>query len=229
VIPARDEAVRLAATIGAAAGIGGVDLVVVVDDGSTDSTAAVARESGAVVLRHDRNRGKAAALETGAAEVARRDAAERRLPRLLLFLDADLQETAAAAADLVPPVRLGAFDMTIANLPAGRDVGGGRGRVVRLAARGIHRATGAVVHQPLCGQRCLTRRAFEAALPLARGFGVETAMTIDVLRAGLTVSEIGCDLTHRVTGADWPGVRHRAAQYADVAAALAAPRRIRRD
>ncbi|HEX3612005.1 MAG TPA: glycosyltransferase [Sporichthyaceae bacterium] len=225
VIPARDEAERIAATIDAAAGIAGVDLLVVVDDGSTDATTAVARGAGALVLRHERNRGKAAALETGAAEVARRDSADHPAPRLLLLLDADLGRSAAAAADLVPPVRIGAFDMTIANLPAGRDVGGGRGRVVRLAARGIHRATGAVVHQPLCGQRCLTRRAFEAALPLAHGFGVETGMTIDVLRAGLSVCEIRCELEHRVTGADWSGVRHRATQYADVAAALA--RRIR--
>ncbi|MBN1556775.1 MAG: glycosyltransferase family 2 protein [Lentisphaerae bacterium] len=39
--------------------------VVVIDDGSTDDTAAEAERAGAVVLRHDRNRGKGAALQTG--------------------------------------------------------------------------------------------------------------------------------------------------------------------
>lgn len=41
------------------------DAVVVVDDGSTDGTGEAARAAGAVVLRHDINRGQGAALETG--------------------------------------------------------------------------------------------------------------------------------------------------------------------
>ncbi|HEY1789677.1 MAG TPA: glycosyltransferase family 2 protein, partial [Verrucomicrobiae bacterium] len=42
-----------------------LELIVVVDDGSTDETALKAEEAGAMVLRHDRNRGKGAALRTG--------------------------------------------------------------------------------------------------------------------------------------------------------------------
>ena len=52
VIPAKDEADRIAATVAAAAGLPGVDLVVVVDDGSSDGTADLARAAGAVVARH---------------------------------------------------------------------------------------------------------------------------------------------------------------------------------
>ncbi|HEX3492193.1 MAG TPA: glycosyltransferase, partial [Streptosporangiaceae bacterium] len=69
VIPAFNEAERIGATVGAAAGLSGADLVVVVDDGSRDDTAAVAERAGARVVRHARNRGKAAALETGAEAV----------------------------------------------------------------------------------------------------------------------------------------------------------------
>lgn len=61
---------------------------------------------------------------------------------------------------------------------------GGHGFVVKLAREGIARATGWTPTQPLNGQRCLTRVAFEAARPLAHGFGVETALTIDLLRRG---------------------------------------------
>src|SRR5690349_1943971 len=85
IIPAKDEEARIAATATAAAAIPGVDLVVVVDDGSTDRTAAVAREAGAWVVRHHRNRGKAAAMKTGGRAVH-----EHGAGRLLLFLDADL-------------------------------------------------------------------------------------------------------------------------------------------
>lgn len=228
VIPARDEADRIAATVVSAAGIPGVDLVVVVDDGSTDATAELAAAAGARVLRRPGGRGKAAAMEAGAALVARTDAAGAGAGRLLLFLDADLADSAGAAAALVPPVRAGLADMTIAVLPAQRRAGGGHGFVVRLATRGIERATGVTFAQPLSGQRCLTRAAFEAARPLAHGFGVETALTIDLLLGGFRVTTVPCELHHRVTGSDWRSQRHRLRQFCHVALALAAPRRIRR-
>ncbi|GAA2309763.1 hypothetical protein GCM10010402_82040 [Actinomadura luteofluorescens] len=52
---------------------------------------------------------------------------------------------------------------------------GGHGFVVRLSRDGIRRAAGWEATAPLNGQRCLTRAAFDAALPLAAVFGVETA------------------------------------------------------
>ena len=223
IVPAFDEEARIASTVEAAAKVAGVDLVVVVDDGSADATARVARDAGAVVVRHSRNRGKAAAMESGAAAVAAIEAREGRAePRLLLFLDGDLEGTAGNAAPLAEPVRSGTAGMTIATLPP--QPGGGHGFVVRLARDGIRAAVGFEARQPLSGQRCLSRAAFEAALPLARGFGVETGLTIDVLRAGYRISEVEVEFRHRVTGADLAGQLHRARQYRDVALALAARR-----
>ncbi|HUR73593.1 MAG TPA: glycosyltransferase [Sporichthya sp.] len=218
VIPAKDEQDRVATTVRAAAAIPGVDLVIVVDDGSGDRTAQTALAAGARVVAHDRNRGKAAAMETGAAAVAAADDPDD--PRLLLFLDADLEDSAEAAAALVPPVRDGEADMAIAILPPQRTAGGGHGFVVRAARSGIARATGFTPTQPLSGQRCLTRPAFEAGRPLASGFGVETALTIDLLQAGLRVQEVECDLHHRVTGKDWRAQLHRLKQYLHVQRAL---------
>src|SRR6516162_8940194 len=113
VIPARNEADRIRDTVAAAAGLPGVDLVIVVDDGSTDDTAGLAGEAGATVLRHSRARGKAAAMETGAEAVQMLEAAGPHA-RHLLFLDADLGATAGAAGPLTEPVRAGEADMTIA-------------------------------------------------------------------------------------------------------------------
>ena len=90
-----------------------------------------------------------------------------------------------------------------------------------LARRGIRAMTGYDAVQPLSGQRCITRAAFDAATPLARGWGVEVGMTIDVLRAGGRVLEVPCQLQHRVTGRDWASQVHRARQLADVSRALA--------
>jgi glycosyltransferase involved in cell wall biosynthesis len=225
VIPAKDEAERVAATVAAAARLPHVDLVVVVDDGSHDDTLRVAREAGADVVLHERNRGKGAAMQTGAAYVARHEAGSQPA-RHLLFVDADLQETAAELAVLVEPVLAEEADMTIAVLPPQRTPGGGRGFVVRLARKGIERLTGWTPTQPLSGMRCLTRDAFEAALPLAGGWGVEVGLTVDLLQQGFRVVEVPCDLQHRVTGTDWRAQLHRGRQYRDVWRALAR-RRVR--
>jgi glycosyltransferase involved in cell wall biosynthesis len=227
VVPAFNEESRIAATVHAARSIPGVDLVVVVDDASRDGTADSARASGAITLRHVRNAGKAGALETGALAVAALDAREGTV-RHLLLIDADLGDSAAGAAPLLRPVQEGTADLAIGLLPAqllaDGAPAGGHGLVVRLARDGIAGATGWTATQPLSGQRALTRAAFEAARPLAPGFGVETAMTLDLLRAGLRVVEVPVELTHRATGTDWRSQLHRARQGRDVARALAARR-----
>jgi len=222
VIPARNEADRIQATVTAAIGIPAAALVVVVDDGSKDGTAAAARQAGAVVMRHAGNRGKGAAMETGAEAVRLLDQREDRdRPRHLLFLDADLAGTAALAGPLIDPVLAGKADMTIAVFAATVKLGG-HGLVVGLSGAGIRRATGWQPAQPLNGQRCLTRAAFEAARPLARGWGVETGLTIDLLRKGLRVTEVEVELAHRATGTGMRAQLHRAHQLTDVARALAA-------
>jgi len=236
VIPAKNEADRIAATVRAAASIPGADIVVVVDDGSTDGTAAAAAAAGARVVRHARNRGKAAALETGA-EIVRLlesgpgSASAAAVPHHLLFLDADLGESAAQAGPLAEPVRRGTADMTIAVF-SDRVRRGGFGFVTAASGSGIARATGWRPAQPLNGQRCLTRAAFEAALPLAAGWGAETGLTIDLIRQGMRITEVEVPLAHRATGNDWRSQLHRARQLAGVARALAmrepATRRARR-
>ena len=224
VIPAKNESDRIQETVAGASGLPGVDLVVVVDDGSTDNTAGLAGDAGATVVQHSRSHGKAAAMETGAEAVRR---AETTVTpgtlgpaRHLLFLDGDLGATAAEAGPLIEPVRAGEADMTIAVF-TDRVRQGGLGFVVGLSGAGIKRATGWRPAQPLNGQRCLTRAAFELARPLAAGFGVETALTIDLLNLGMRVTEVEVPLAHRATGNDWHSQVHRARQFADVARALA--------
>jgi len=219
IIPARNEELRIAATVTAAASLS--DIVVVVDDASNDKTAHLAREAGAVVVSRSRSIGKAAAMMTGARAVAE---VEKRspsgTPRHLLFLDADLEHTASEAWKLVVPVCDGTADMTIAVLPAQRTAGGGHGLVVRLARSGVTSLTGFTSIQPLSGMRCISRQAFDAVQPLARGWGVETALTIDVLRKGYKIAEVPTDFHHRVTDRSFGAQVHRAEQFRDVAIAL---------
>ena len=220
VIPARDESDKIGGTVRAALGLPGADLVLVVDDGSHDQTRILAERAGAAVVGHGTPRGKGAAMETGAEAVRLLDCREgRAAPRHLLFLDADLGDTARHAGPLAEPVRRGEADMTVAVFSSPVKLGG-HGFVVKLSGAGIQRATGWRPAQPLNGQRCLTRAAFDAARPIAGGFGAETALTIDLLRKGMRITEVEVPLAHRATGTDWRAQLHRARQFADVSRAL---------
>ena len=214
-IPAWNEERRIGATVRAAAALG---IVAVVDDGSRDATARVASDAGARVHQLPSNRGKGAAM-----------AALLREPppsvRYVLFLDADLEDSAANAAPLVEAVRSGSCDMAIAVPPP--QPGGGHGFVVRLARDGIRKLTGFEAAAPLSGQRCLTIEAAKA-VRFAPRFGVEVGLTVDLLRAGYRVAEVPADLRHRVTGTDWRAQLHRARQYRDVWLAFRSRSRRRR-
>ena len=65
---------------------------------------------------------------------------------------------------------------------------------------------------PISGQRAMRPGVLSQLLPFATGFGMETGMTIDALRKGLTVVEVELPLEHRATGRTVAGFTHRARQ-----------------
>lgn len=213
-VPAHNEEARIAETVTAVRTVTAIDRVLVIDDGSSDRTADAARASGAEVLVLPSNRGKGGALQAGIDAVA--SAAD-----ILLFLDADLGTSATGAAALLAPVLAGDADMTIAVLPKPPG-SGGFGLVKGLARAGIRALTGFTPSAPLSGQRALSRSAWTAAVPIAAGFGVEVALTVHVVRAGLNVLEIPTVMSHAATGKTIAGFMHRGGQFIAVARTLAA-------
>jgi hypothetical protein len=59
-------------------------------------------------------------------------------------------------------------------------------------------------------------------LPFAHGYGMETGMTIDAVRAGHRIREVELDLEHRLTGRNLGGFVHRGRQLLDIARAYLA-------
>jgi len=218
VVPARDEEESVARTVQALRGLE-LDEVVVVDDGSSDATSAAALAAGATVLRIPGHAGKGGAV----------DGAIDRLPPadLWLFADADLGVSADGLGSLLDVVRSGRADMAVAIFPP--QSGGGMGTVRRASAAAIRLLARYRAEAPLSGQRALTAACLVAVRPLAGGFGMETAMTIDAVRAGLRVVEIPVPgLTHRATGRSLGGFIHRGRQGLQIArASLARAVRLR--
>jgi glycosyltransferase involved in cell wall biosynthesis len=208
-VAARDESGRIGPCVSALRPL--VDEVVVVDDGSGDRTAAEASAAGATVLRTGVRAGKGAAIE----------GALRRLgpAGVWLLADGDLGSTASGLGRLIELVTTGEADLAIAVLPPAQ--AGGFGLVKRTAAHLIRGQSGFRASEPLSGQRALSARAMEAVRPLAPGYGVETAMTIDAVRAGLRVVEVAVDgLEHRPTYRTPRGFLHRGRQGWDIVRAV---------
>ena len=209
-VPAYNEAARLAPTV--AALLDGVaERVLVVDDGSSDDTAGVAARAGAEVIRLSRNRGKGAAVTAGLSQIVGDEAA-----RWILLADADLGDSARVLDRLLEPVRSGRADLAIASF----ETAGGFGLVKRAAARGVQCLTGFRPRSPLSGQRALAREAVQRLLPLSGGWGLEVGMTVRALWAGLRVLEVELPLRHRETGRSLAGFLHRGRQGAGILATL---------
>lgn len=215
VIPARNEASRVGATVTAVRGLPGVGEVIVVDDASTDGTGQAAAAAGARVVRLARPGGKGAALACGF-QLAR--------GRVLVCLDADLGPSAGAAAALWEALEATPADLAVACLPPALPGAGGFGLARGLATWGVRRLTGFPARAPLSGQRALRREVWEAVGSFSPGWGAEVGFLIDALRAGFRVVEVEVPFTHRPTGRNLAGFLHRAAQFRDIARALWARR-----
>jgi glycosyltransferase involved in cell wall biosynthesis len=211
-VPAYNEAERVGATVSALRKLPEMAEVLVVSDGSTDATAARALEAGAHCLDLPRNFGKGDALNAGLAALMERVAdGLTPEPEALLLADADLGDTASRLDVLLAPVLAGDADVAVADLPPQQGAGG-FGLAMGMARWGMERAGGRRLREPLSGQRALRWSVLPLLIPFAPGFGVEVAMTVDALRAGLRVVEVEVDLRHAASGRDLSGILHRGRQ-----------------
>ena len=160
------------------------DAVLVVDDGSTDGTADVARRAGARVLSHPQNRGKGAALRTGmaSARVAGFDAC--------VTLDADGQHPASEALKLLTAdpdpaaLVLGVRDLRGAGAPRANQISN------QISNLFLSLFSGLRLHDTQCGLR---RYPLSESLDLAArddGFAFEAEVVLRAARAGVRMVEV---------------------------------------
>jgi glycosyltransferase involved in cell wall biosynthesis len=220
IVAARNEADRIGATLHALARAFPGARIWVADDASTDGTPDVARGHGARVVGRRRPRGKGANV-TAAAEAMLSETPGD--PRAVLLCDADLGPSAGRLTPLVEAIEDGECDLAVGAFST--RVGGGFGIAVGFAGWAIERLCGLRPVAPISGQRAMRAEVLGALLPFAKGFGMETGMTVDAVRAGYRFCELELDLEHRATGRSPGGFLHRGRQLRDIVRSYLARRR----
>jgi glycosyltransferase involved in cell wall biosynthesis len=211
IVAAHNEADRIGATL---AGLGEAFECLslwVADDGSNDRTAEIAAAGGANVIGAGRRVGKGAAMTLAASQALASPAAAS--DPVVLLCDGDLGASAARLPPLVQAVEAGEADLAVAAFR--KSAGGGFGIALGFAKWALARRCGFAAKAPLSGQRALRASRLAELLPLAPGYAMELGMTIDALRAGMRMSELELELTHRSTGRTPGGFLHRGRQLLD--------------
>jgi glycosyltransferase involved in cell wall biosynthesis len=163
-----------------------VDEVIVVDDGSTDETAALAEAAGAQVIRQTHNQGKAAALNAGI-ELARQINAVA-----VIFLDGDGQHSPNDIPALLKPILSGEADIVVGSRFMGVESNTPGWRVFGQHALTLatNLASGVPLSDSQNGFRALSRQAIQHLNFQTRGFSVESEMQFLIKNHALTVSEV---------------------------------------
>ncbi len=170
------------------------DEVLVIDDGSSDDTAAVASAAGARVVQLSQNRGKGVAVRRGAHEAR---------GEVLVFLDADGQDDPAQIPTVLAALRAD-VDMVVGS----RFLGYFEADAIRpLHAWGNRVLTGVVnalfgvaLTDTQAGFRALRRDRFLGCTLHAHGYDVEVDLLLELLRTGGRVVEVPVTRRARASG-----------------------------
>lgn len=189
VLPAKNEALAIGATVAGIRQFYPDAEVIVVNDGSTDSTAEVAATAGARVVHHPYSKGNGAAIKSGARAAT---------GEVIVFMDADGQHDPADIPRLLALIEQGR-DMVVGARQKGSQASIGRGFANGLYNRLASWMTGHRVEDLTSGFRAVRADKFREFLYLLpNGFSYPTTSTMAFFRAGYSVAYVPIHAARRI-------------------------------
>jgi glycosyltransferase involved in cell wall biosynthesis len=166
--------------------------VYVVDDGSTDGTADIAASQGAVMIAHDKNRGKGASLIEGFAYILKEDF------DAILVMDGDGQHATADVDNFFRKMAETGADIVIGNrmldtgsMPVIRKI------TNRIMSRVISRMCGQVIPDTQCGFKLIKRRVLESIKFEFSNFEIESEILLKAARKGFKIESVPVKTVYR--------------------------------
>ena len=183
-IPAYNEEKNIASIIVKLKKI--ANTIIICDDGSTDATAEIAKELGAMGISHSKNQGYGAAIKTIFLE------AKNKQVDVLITFDADGQHQIKDISKVLEPINLGNADVVIGSrflddktkIPTYRKIG------VKLITQLTNITTGSNITDSQSGFRAYSKLALEKIIPTESGMGISTEILIKAQEKKLRITEV---------------------------------------
>jgi glycosyltransferase involved in cell wall biosynthesis len=169
-----------------------VDTVMVIDDGSRDLTAEIARAAGAIVIRHETNRGKGAALNSGFQKARELEA------QALVVLDGDGQHRPEEIPLVFRPILDGKADMVVGSRFLGTNNQAPMYRQVgqRFLTLLTNLASGAASTDSWSGFRAFSRRAIDSIRFREGGWGADPEFQFQAKQHHLRIAEVPIEVVY---------------------------------
>lgn len=189
VLPAKNESGAISFTIESIIQLIPSAEVVVVNDGSTDNTAELARTAGVKVVSHPYSKGNGAAIKTGARSAT---------GNVIVFMDADGQHDAQDIPRLIEKINQG-YDLVVGARQKGSQASLGRGVANKLYNNLASYMTEHQVEDLTSGFRAVRADKFREFLYLLpNGFSYPTTSTMAFFRAGYSVAYVPIHAAKRI-------------------------------
>ena len=179
-----------------------VDSVIVCDDGSTDNTAKIARNAGAVVISQS-NQGYGAAISTLF------DYARRNNAKIMVTLDGDGQHNPEQIPLLIDAIISHGVDVSVGSRFLGNsEASGYRKAGIKIITSAANYGTSLKISDSQSGFRAYSQKAIDAIHPTEQGMAVSTEILLKISNKGLSLAEVPISVTYGPDTSEHNSVSH---------------------
>ncbi len=181
-----------------------VDSVIVCDDGSTDDTASIAKNAGAIVISHKVNQGY------GAAIISLFDYARKNNAEIMITIDGDGQHNPDQIPLLLDTITQHNVDVVIGSrfLNQNTKTPGYRKRGIKIITSAANYGTDLKVSDSQSGFRAYSKNAIDAIHPTEDGMSVSTEILLKISNKGLSLAEIPITISYDDDTSEYNPISH---------------------